>query len=427
MINNNKYNPLHLRSGVKVLFTSKWKWLFLLAYAVLSALVFRHRYDILPYIEHLPFQYFYMVLIDILYALFCLIGLGYLLIRLGTPFGTGKISNHLHEIGLLNNANECPVLLRKYKDKNSNYIVYVFETRGLSIRQFESHKDGLQWALKRQIANMEYGNKTRTIKIHTLSSSNRVPDKCYWKNEFLRTEDFRLVLGEGLNGKEIVDLTKTPHLLIGGSTGSGKSILLKSLLMQSLLKGALVFVADFKGGIDYTPIWHEKCKIITEREPLQKLLTQFVGTLEERKKLFKQANCSNICEYNNVTQQRIPYIVFACDEVAEILDKTGLDKQDKETVLQIESMLSTIARQSRAFGIYTILATQRPDSNILTGQIKSNMDVRICGKADSILSKIILDNTDASTEIPKNSQGRFITNEGVVFQGFLFSDEDLMT
>lgn len=427
MVNNNKYNPLHLRSGVKVLFTSKWKWLFLLAYTLLSILVFQRRYDILHYIEHLPFQQLYKVLIDILYAVFCLIGLGYLLIRLGTPFGTKKISSHLHEIGLLNNANECPVLLRKYKDKKANHIVYVFETRGLSIRQFESHKDGLQWALKRQIANMEYGKKIRTINVHTVSPSNRVPDKCYWKNEFLRTEDFQLVLGEGLNGKEIVDLTKTPHLLIGGSTGSGKSILLKSLLMQAVRKQAKVYIADFKGGIDYTSIWHEKCKIITEREQLQKLLAKLIGTLEERKKLFKQANCSNICEYNNVTQQRLPYIVFACDEVAEVLDKTGLNKQDKETVLQIESMLSTIARQSRAFGIYTILATQRPSAEILTGQIKSNIDVRICGKADSILSKIILDNTEAATEIPKDSQGRFITNEGIVFQGFLFSDEDMIT
>ena len=361
-----------------------------------------------------------------LYLLFCLIGLGYLLIRLGTPFGTEKISKHLHEIGFLNNANECPVLLRKYKDQKTNHIIYVFETRGLSIRQFESHKDGLQWALKRQIANMEYGNKTRTIKVHTISPSARIPDKCYWKNEFLRTEDFQLVLGEGLNGKEVIDMTRTPHILLGGSTGSGKTILLKSLLMQAVRKQARVYIADFKGGVDYTPIWHEKCKIITEREKLLNLLTELVTTLEERKKLFKQANSANIIEYNKITQQNLPFIVLGFDEIAEVLDKTGLNKQDKETVLQIESMLSTIARQSRSFGLYTLLATQRPSSEILTGQIKSNADVRICGKADSILSKIILDNTDASTKIPKTSQGRFITNEGIVFQGYLFLDEDLI-
>ena len=421
------YNLLHLRYGVKNLFTSNWKWLFLLVYALLSVLVFHHRYDILQYIQHMPFQQLYKVLIDILYSLFCLIGLGYLLIRFGTPFGTEKITNHLHEIGLVNNANECPVLIEKYKDQKTNHVVYVFETRGISIRQFENHKDGLQWALKRQIGSMEYGKKIRTIKVHTISPSSRIPDKCYWKNEFLRTEDFELVLGEGLNGKEIIDLTKTPHVLCGGSTGSGKTILLKSLLMQAVRKQARVYIADFKGGVDYTPIWHEKCKIITEREELLKFLTKLINTLEERKKLFKQANCSNIKEFNNVAQQRLPYIVFACDEVAEVLDKTGLNKQEKEVVLQIESMLSTIARQSRAFGIHTILATQRPSADILTGQVKNNMDIRICGKADSILSKIILDNTDASTEIPKNSQGRFITNEGIVFQGYLFSDEDLIT
>ena len=88
-------------------------------------------------------------------------------------------------------------------------------------------------------------------------------------------------------------------------------------------------------------------------------------------------------------------------------------------------MLSTLARQGRAFGIHLILATQRPDANILTGQIKSNIDERICGTADNVLSMIILDSAEAASKVPVNIQGRFITREGKVFQGFYLTDEDV--
>ena len=119
----------------------------------------------------------------------------------------------------------------------------------------------------------------------------------------------------------------------------------------------------------------------------------------------------------------MPRLVFACDEVAEVLDKTGRSKEDKELLAQIENRLSTIARLGRAFGIHLILATQRPDANIIPGQIKNNMDFRVCGRADSVLSQIILDNTSAAEQIPKDARGRFITGDGTVFQGYLFDEE----
>lgn len=118
-------------------------------------------------------------------------------------------------------------------------------------------------------------------------------------------------------------------------------------------------------------------------------------------------------------------MVFACDEVAEVLDKSGRNKEDKELLGQIESRLATIARLGRAFGIHLILATQRPDANIIHGQIKNNLDFRVCGRADNVLSMIILDNTSAADQIPKDARGRFITADGTVFQGFLFDDRQL--
>ena len=117
--------------------------------------------------------------------------------------------------------------------------------------------------------------------------------------------------------------------------------------------------------------------------------------------------------------------MFACDEVAELLDKTGLEKAAKEKVVKVENLLSTIARQGRAFGINLILATQRPDANILSGQIRNNIDYRACGRADDVLSKIVLDNTDASEKIPKYEQGLFLDNMGTLFRAFYFRESDI--
>ena len=101
------------------------------------------------------------------------------------------------------------------------------------------------------------------------------------------------------------------------------------------------------------------------------------------------------------------------------------DNEKKKLLAQIENRLSTIARQGRAFGIHLILATQRPDANVLPGQIKNNMDFRVCGRAGNVLSQIILDNTSAAEQIPKDARGRFITGDGTVFQGYLFDEGQL--
>ena len=115
-------------------------------------------------------------------------------------------------------------------------------------------------------------------------------------------------------------------------------------------------------------------------------------------------------------------LYWPIDEVAEILDKSGLDKTEKEQAVQIERRIATIARLGRAVGIHLVLATQRPDANILSGQIKNNISYRACGRADNVLSTIILDNTSAADEIPSNARGRFIDNEGTVFQSYWFNE-----
>jgi S-DNA-T family DNA segregation ATPase FtsK/SpoIIIE len=121
----------------------------------------------------------------------------------------------------------------------------------------------------------------------------------------------------------------------------------------------------------------------------------------------------------------LPRIIVACDEIAEVLDKTGLEKNEKALVEQIESKLSTIARLGRAFGIHLALATQRPSVEILKGQIKNNIGYRVCGRADKVLSQIILDNSDGADKISPNDQGMFLTNTGTLFKAYYIDDDCL--
>ena len=162
-----------------------------------------------------------------------------------------------------------------------------------------------------------------------------------------------------------------------------------------------------------------------EETDLLALLTELVDERERRKSLFRESGCPNISQYNKATGAALKRYIFACDEVAEVLDKTGLNKEQKELVSQIESKLAVIARQGRAFGFHLIIATQRPDANILSGQIRNNIDCRVCGRADNVLPQIILDSTAAAEQIPKDARGRFLLHDGTVFQGYLFNKESL--
>ena len=345
---------------------------------------------------------------------------------IGMPFGASSISNNLHRIGFVNSVGEAPLLLSKSIDKNNSKIITLeFKTFGIPLSEWADNQDRIESALNIHIDEIYEGKNCRSVIVKCVDGENRLSDFIEWSENMLSKECFEIVLGEGYSGRVSVNISKIPHMLIGGSTGSGKSILLKLVLMQCVKKGAKVYIADFKGGVDFPPIWHIKCSLLTDEKTLYKVLVSITDELQNRKQILRTAGVANIDEYNRNAEKKLYRIVFACDEIAEVLDKTGLTKQQKDEILKIESELSLIARQGRAFGIHLVLATQRPDAGILNGQIRNNIDTRICGRADNVLSQIMLDNTDASDKIAKSSQGRFLTNSGKIFQAYWF-DENIL-
>ena len=362
------------------------------------------------------------------HALFAylLVGAAVLLALLLYPFGRRAAKDQLQCIGLVNHAGMPPDLLRKRRDKdNPRVTVWEFRNQSIPLQEWEKKRPAIETALGITIVKLAYAKGKSRVLMYAVSAGDDLPEVLKWKDTYLSTKSFVLTLGESYTGPVTVNLAHIPHILLGGSTGSGKSILLKLLLMQSLRKGAMVWVADFKGGVDYPHNWDGLCEMVFTEQELIEVLDKLVCMLEQRKAAFRSMGCSNLDEYNSKLGCCIPRCIFACDEIAELLDKTGADNERKKLLAQIENKLSTIARQGRAFGIHLILATQRPDATIIPGQIKNNMDFRVCGRADNVLSQIILDNTSAADQIPKDAQGRFITGDGTVFQAYLFDEEQL--
>ena len=340
-----------------------------------------------------------------------------------TPIGKRSVQKQLQTIGLVNHAEAVPELKSKRKDKqNPKITIWEFTSQGIPLKAWKDKKEAIETALDITIVKMKNGSGKSRVLIHAAPAVSDLPDIIKWKDKYLSQQSFVLNLGESFTGPVTVDLARVPHILLGGATGSGKSVLLKLLLMQANKKGANVCIADFKGGVDFPPVWHKECRMCFEEQSTLELLTELAEELERRKRLLKAAGLPNIDHYNAVTGENLQRYIFACDELAEMLDKTGLTKEQKEIVVKIESKLSIIARQGRAFGIHLILATQRPDSTILNGQIKNNINCRICGRADNVLSMIILDNTDAADQIPEDAQGRFLLHDGTIFQAYWFDD-----
>ena len=352
-----------------------------------------------------------------------IIGMMLILTILGTVKGGKTAEKRLLEVDFVDKKGETPYLVSKTKECNG--YIYEFYSPRIPFWEYEKYRGEIETAMNIKIVSVEHGKDMQHVKIKAISMSDDLSGIIRWNNKLLSQKDFVLKLGKGYFGDVEFDLSIVPHVLIGGGSGSGKSALLKLFIVQCISKGAQAYIADFKGGIDYPKAWHEKCSLIIDAERLSKQLTVVLETMEDRRNKFVEVGACNISEYNRITGANMYRLIIACDEIAEVLDKTGLEKEEKIVINQIESKISTIARQGRAFGIHLILATQRPDADVIKGQIKNNIGMRICGRADKVLSQIILDNNEAAEKISQSDQGMFLTNGNDLFKAYYVDDDCL--
>ncbi|MFA5998662.1 MAG: DNA translocase FtsK 4TM domain-containing protein [Candidatus Babeliales bacterium] len=214
-----------------------------------------------------------------------------------------------------------------------------------------------------------------------------------------------LILGEDTYGNHIVvDLASMPHLLIAGSTGSGKSVALNCMLVSLLCAKKpdelKLIIVDPKQ-IEFTAyerVAHLLFPIITDSKKAVPVLKWVVMTMEERYQRMAELGAKNIFDYQrlmteNSDLEKMPFIVVIIDELADLMMTTGKDAED---------LIARIAQMSRAAGIHMIVATQRPSVDVITGLIKVNFPNRISFKVTSkVDSRTILDEMGAERLLGK--------------------------
>lgn len=290
----------------------------------------------------------------------------------------------------------------------------------IPFNEWEKVKPDLEMFYRRRIYKLEQSKENiRIMSIYLIQEV--LPLFIRWNDSLMEPGD-KFAIGESYIGKAIWDATALPHGLIAGSTGSGKTGILRNIIHQAIAKRWNVQVLDFKGGGDYASVEREAQKyrdmengygpfIISDPEEARQLMLALTIEVKGRLEHFKEAGVSNITEYNALGGMRfVPWLVVI-DEAAELLDVKPNDKAEKEMYAEIDHLLRTLARTSRAAGVHLLLGFIRPSADALDGQIKNNLLWRACGYfADPAASRIVLNN-DKATELPPEVKGRFIIGE----------------
>ena len=214
-----------------------------------------------------------------------------------------------------------------------------------------------------------------------------------------------VAIGRDSSGKPVVaDIAKMPHMLVAGTTGSGKSVMINSMIMSLLMRTTpkqvrLIMIDPKRVEFScYNGLPHLYVPVVTEPRQAASALQWAVSEMERRLKVFERAGAREIKVYNKMCvsgklsesenpPEPLPYLVVIIDELSDLMMVAGKD---------VEASIVRIAQLARAAGIHLVIATQRPSANVVTGLIKSNIDNRVALKVSSgIDSRVILDETGA--------------------------------
>jgi DNA segregation ATPase FtsK/SpoIIIE, S-DNA-T family len=296
----------------------------------------------------------------------------------------------------------------------SGPVITLFHVRlspGTKVSALETVSKDIARVLKAQniriVPNM-VGRDTVGIEVPNLEKEKVRMKELMGCTELYSSMKLPMFLGKDASGAPLIeDLTKMPHMLIAGTTGSGKSVCMNTIIMgflytkkpselkMVLVDPKMVEMSQFKD------IPHLMCPVVTEMAKAAAILEWATKKMDERYEILAEAGCRDIAAYNDLswdelkerlnvstpeqearTPRKLPYMVFIIDELADLM----------MTNKEVESYIIRIAQKARAVGIHLILATQRPQANVVTGLIKSNMPCRVAFKvASGMDSRIVLD------------------------------------
>ncbi|CAM9100336.1 DNA translocase FtsK [Mycoplasma marinum] len=302
---------------------------------------------------------------------------------------------------------------------------------GINLKKFAQLEQNIKMALAATDVRMELpipGEAAIGVEVPN-TNPQMVPFKEIFdemnNNEEYKNVPLAAVLGKTINGKTLViPINKTPHLLVAGATGSGKSVGINAILMSMIMRTSpeylrLILVdpkmVEF---MPYNKVPHLLTPVITDPDTAAIALEGLVEEMENRYKKMASMFVRNIEEYNAKAKERWPYIVCVIDELADLMNVAAK---------MVETSIQRITQKARAAGIHLIVATQRPSTNVVTGVIKANIPSRISFSVTSgIDSKVILDSVGAEKLMGRGDMLMSLYGKGIErAQGAYLSNEEI--
>ena len=336
----------------------------------------------------------------------------------------------MNELQLLNNTETENKIINFYslynieleyikKVDSFSIIRYYFIIKNNSrINKINNLINELQLAINTDKIKLDFEQKSGCI---IFECSKRERKILYFEELENKTkEGLTASIGKDLNNKEIsINLLDTPHLLVAGATGSGKSCILNNIISSLALKYNKEYyntiLIDIKQVefLQFANISQLATPIITTTEKAIDILNKMCSIMQNRYNILSQNNCRNIEEYNNISNDKMCYYSIVIDELADLFIQSP----------DIETIICRLAQLGRAAGIHLILATQRPDRETITGRLKVNIPSRIALSVASLYdSRIILDEVGAEKLtgkgdfILKMSNGEKIRGQGALIK-----------
>jgi len=271
-----------------------------------------------------------------------------------------------------------------------------------------------------------YGTKFIGIEIPNKQREMVTIKELLASNEFRKTNHkIPICIGKDITGNtKVVDLSKMPHLLVAGTTGSGKSVFINSLLTSMLyqfepseLRLILIDPKMIELSV-YNDIPHLLTPVVTEPRKSIIALKWVCNEMENRYQLMNEVGCRSLENFNEQTDDKMPFIVVVIDEMADLMMTAGKE---------VEHYVQRLAQKARACGIHLVMATQRPSVDIITGSIKANFPSRISFQvASKYDSRTILGEVGAEQLLGNGDMLMMINGSGIIrYQSAFMSDKEV--
>lgn len=322
-----------------------------------------------------------------------------------------KTSKLMKACGIKNKSDKIPLVYSK-KKKEYGYDLTLHMPEGLCLSDLQKHQEAIETNLNAKVELLPSANQKIVLKAYTKQLKSLYP--------YEQIETKGLTFPLGYSHKGIITHTmddENPHMLIGGTSGSGKSVMLRvicTFIIQNTK--CILHLCDLKGGVEFA-IFKRSSHVKTFAKNMSEAITQLLMLKEEmyrRLELFEQQRVVNLEEYNRKTRSHLPRHLLIIDELANIT----LENKD------VTEVINELLRMARAVGIHIILATQRPDREVLPGALKANISATVCFKTrNHVNSEILLDHKGAE-DLRGKGHGIYQTSDEQEFQGLFLSSKD---